>query len=271
MRSAFSLVELSIVLVILGLLAGGILGGQSLMHAAELRATTTQLSHYHSAVMTFRDKYFAIPGDMTNATQFWGDNDSFCADAAIADGTPGTCNGNGSGYIEAPNAGAPYNQGQNGSAEKYQFWVQLAYAGLIEGSYTGIDSGCGSFGWCAVAGENSPASKYGNNTVIDMNGYFGSYAAAYSYYFPELNGVNRFTIRRNNNVGGGDSGVMPPEDAWNMDTKLDDGKPARGKFRVGSHSQIAGDCTLAASDTDYDAGYALEVTELTCAPTYIVQ
>ncbi|MFZ4542126.1 MAG: type II secretion system protein [Rickettsiales bacterium] len=40
--SAFSLVELSIVLVILGLLVGGILSGQALIHAAELRAVVTE-------------------------------------------------------------------------------------------------------------------------------------------------------------------------------------------------------------------------------------
>ena len=72
MRSGFSLVELSIVLVILGLLTGGILAGQNLIRAAELRSVTTQFQNYHAAVMTFRDKYFALPGDMANAEDFWG-------------------------------------------------------------------------------------------------------------------------------------------------------------------------------------------------------
>ena len=72
MKKAFSLVELSIVLVILGLLVGGILTGQSLIRAAELRSVTTEFSQYQTAVMTFRDKYFAIPGDMKNARDFWG-------------------------------------------------------------------------------------------------------------------------------------------------------------------------------------------------------
>ena len=66
----FSLVELSIVLVILGLLIGGILTGQSLIRAAELRSVTTQYQGYVTAVNTFRDKYFALPGDMPNAIDF---------------------------------------------------------------------------------------------------------------------------------------------------------------------------------------------------------
>ena len=71
-RYGFSLVELSIVLVILGLLVGGVLTGQSLIRAAELRSVSTEYSRYVASVHTFRDKYFALPGDMTNATQFWG-------------------------------------------------------------------------------------------------------------------------------------------------------------------------------------------------------
>ena len=78
---AFSLVELSIVLVILGLLTGGILAGQSLIRAAELRAVTTEYQRYVAAVQTFRDKYMALPGDMPNAIAFWG----------AAHATPATC------------------------------------------------------------------------------------------------------------------------------------------------------------------------------------
>jgi prepilin-type N-terminal cleavage/methylation domain-containing protein len=77
-KSAFSLVELSIVLVILGLLVGGVLAGQSLIRAAQLRAVTAQVGQYAAASKTFRDKYFALPGDLPNATSFWPVNPSGC-------------------------------------------------------------------------------------------------------------------------------------------------------------------------------------------------
>ena len=77
---AFSLVELSIVLVILGLLVGGILAGQSLIHAAELRAVSSEYQRYRTAIYAFRDKYLGLPGDITTATNFWG----------AADGSTGT-------------------------------------------------------------------------------------------------------------------------------------------------------------------------------------
>lgn len=61
MRRAFSLVELSIVLVILGLLVGGILAGRALIHASELRGVHTEFNQYKTAVMAFRNKYLLYP------------------------------------------------------------------------------------------------------------------------------------------------------------------------------------------------------------------
>src|ERR1700712_5143764 len=82
-QHGFSLVELSIVLVILGLLVGGVLSGQSLIRAAELRSVTTEYQRYTTAVGTFRDKYFALPGDMNNAASFgWKDG----AGSSVANG-----------------------------------------------------------------------------------------------------------------------------------------------------------------------------------------
>ena len=130
MKHAFSLVELSIVLVILGLLTGGILTGQSLIRASELRSVTTEYQRYITATQTFRDKYFALPGDMNNATRFWGDDNAACADAAIPNGTPGTCNGNGNGGLEWAGASA--------TGERFQFWKHLSLAGVIEGTYSGL-------------------------------------------------------------------------------------------------------------------------------------
>src|SRR6187399_2125428 len=96
----FSLVELSIVLVILGLLTGGILAGQSLIRAAELRAVSTEYSKFVTAGRSFRDKYFALPGDMANATSFWGTAVT-CPGKVTADARTDarTCNGDGTGQI----------------------------------------------------------------------------------------------------------------------------------------------------------------------------
>ncbi len=59
----FTLIEMSIVLVIIGLIVGGVLAGQSLISAAAVRAQINQIASYNAAVNTFRDKYGGIPGD----------------------------------------------------------------------------------------------------------------------------------------------------------------------------------------------------------------
>ena len=60
----FTLIEMASVLVIIGLIVGGILVGQSLIKAAEVRSEVTQMEKFQTAVNTFRDKYGYLPGDI---------------------------------------------------------------------------------------------------------------------------------------------------------------------------------------------------------------
>ncbi|MFZ4542239.1 MAG: type II secretion system protein [Rickettsiales bacterium] len=128
-RRAFTLVELSIVLVIVGLLIGGILVGQTLIHAGELRRETVTIDQIKTGLLAFKDKYMGLPGDISNATQFWGaadGNDGLGTDCYIAVGAgTSTCNGNGDGLLE---------QG----TENYRMWQQLVVAGFFKGTFTGV-------------------------------------------------------------------------------------------------------------------------------------
>lgn len=160
--SAFSLVELSIVLVILGLLVGGVLSGQSLIRAAELRSVTSEYSKWHSAAHAFRDKYFALPGDMPNATAFWGaldiDGNGLGSNCRGESSGLATCNGDGDGAI--CQSGTCTSQ----TYEAMLFWKHLANAGLIEGTYSGsFASGtqtiCNSSTDQLLAGCNTPKSR----------------------------------------------------------------------------------------------------------------
>lgn len=246
-NSGFSLVELSIVLVILGLLTGGILGGQALIKAAELRSVTTEFNTWLTAVNTFKGKYFQLPGDMNNATQFWGraDNGTFsgqCADPDDDEGTgTQTCNGDGNGSVVT-------------DSEELRFWQHLANAGLINGEFTGV-GGSGGVSH-AVAGENIPRAKYNNGAWgTDNEGDSAGNTQEFAYNYGHV-----FVLGAPDAAGEADSDLFNPEDLWNVDTKMDDGKPGRGKVMVHDWN----DCTDASSATDNDADYLLDDEEIDC-------
>ncbi len=262
MLRAFSLVELSIVLVILGLLTGGILAGQSLIRAAELRSIVTDFQRYTTAANTFRDKYMATPGDMREATRFWNRqvNAAHCATnitPAATVTTPGVCDGNGNGEVTWPGAASQ-------SGEMFQFWRQLALAGMIEGSYTGLAQSGGAHD--SVAGTNVPQSKISNAA---FNAYFYGFQIG-SPDFYEVNIGNAFLFGGFVLNSSFYAPILKPEDAWGIDTKLDDGKPARGKIiaRYWNNLCAAADDGTHASN-DLNASYKVSDTTNQCALFFI--
>ncbi len=234
--NAFSLVELSIVLVILGLLVGGVLSGQSLIRAAELRSVTASYNNYATAVRAFQDKYFALPGDIANITQFWGSAGGTGADTACYTAQTAaainTCNGNGDGAIR---------DSAFTFSERFTVWKHLSNAGLIEGNYTGVSAGApGSY--TVVPGSNAPAAKL-------ANGYFD---IVYVLNAPAFNFAGSiFNVNVVAIYGTSSSfGILKPEEAWNIDTKMDDGNPVYGKaFATKKTGSVGTDCTTSDADS----------------------
>jgi prepilin-type N-terminal cleavage/methylation domain-containing protein len=122
----FTLIEMSIVLVIIGLLVGGVLVGQTLILSAQIKAFGSTVAQLDTAVNTFRGKYDCLPGDCANATTFFGGGCTMPWDGTISH--IGTCNGNGDGDIYSL---APGNDAPNGGQENAYFFQQLVLAGLI--------------------------------------------------------------------------------------------------------------------------------------------
>ncbi|MAR55613.1 MAG: hypothetical protein CMM93_00365 [Rickettsiales bacterium] len=262
MRLAFSLVELSIVLVILGLLTGGILTGQSLIRAAELRSVTTEFQRYQAAVQSFRDKYFSLPGDMRNATDFWGAAHATAATCLTTVGTgTQTCNGNGNGKIDDPAAATPAQYG-----EAFTFWQHLANAGLIEGTYSGRNAGS-VHQLNSIIGVNVPSGKLSNagwgiNNRSLAEAYFDS-----ERYITDYGNMMVY--------GGGNTNSLPvnyiftPEEAWNIDSKIDDGKPAYGKVIArGWNDKCGTSAAGATSATNLNAVYRLSDTSILCSLSF---
>lgn len=249
-RRGFSLVELSIVLVILGLLVGGVLSGQSLIRAAELRSTIADYTRYTTAVQSFRDKYFALPGDMTNATAFWGVRAGTGSDVTChqtINTTTGTCNGNGDGRID-------FIAGDSATlGERFAAWQHLARAGLIEGSYTGASASASAY--VQSPGITDPKGKIANSFFT-----FGH------IYGPVSGDTNVYDGSYNKNfisVVSNGAPSLKPEEAWNIDTKLDDGRPSTGAaFTWKSTSVWLPGCTT--TDVVATAAYALTSSGKLC-------
>lgn len=132
-QRGFTLVEIAIVLVIIGLLLGGILKGQELVTAARVRNFADQAAGVQAAYYGFIDRYRAVPGDMLG-TQVCG---------AIGNVVPG-CPAAGVGGVAA-------NQGGNGQIDAGNFgeaaavWAHMTAAGFLQGNYSGVAANAAAY------------------------------------------------------------------------------------------------------------------------------
>ena len=133
-QQGFTLIEIAIVLVIIGLLLGGVLKGQELITSARVRNVISTQDGIKAAYFGFLDRYRALPGDYN---------------AAIAN-IPGcaTCtNGNNNGQIRYIAAGDAID-------EPNSVWEHLSKAGFITGSYVYAAG-------AAATAASTPTNPYG--------------------------------------------------------------------------------------------------------------
>ena len=145
-QQGFTLIEIAIVLVIIGLLLGGVLKGQELITSARVRNLISTQDGIKAAYFGFLDRYRALPGDYTTAT---------------TNITGATQNGNGNGRVEM--AATPVS----GSApeENILAWEHISRAGFMNGTYT----------FNATAGTaTSPTNPYGVLMDITYDGLYGA-------------------------------------------------------------------------------------------------
>ncbi len=244
--AGFTLIELSIVLVIIGLIVGGVLVGQDLIRAASVRAQITQIEKLNTAVNTFYGKYQALPGDLnqTTATTF-----GFAARGS------GEGEGDGNGIIEGNNAGGGAYGWTLGNGETGMFFVDLTSANgqnlnLIDGGFsTATPSNTSNYYISSTQMSlYFPAAKIGNSSV----------------YVYSNNGVNYYGVASYTSYGiyaGGCANFGPAfsvKQAYEIDRKMDDGLPQSGNVQDVWASGCAvyniGDSTSPSSSTCADQG-----------------
>lgn len=222
-KLGFTLIELSIVLVIVGLLAGGVLVGRDLIHQAELRGDVGALDKINAGVMTFRNKYNCMPGDCFNAANFF----SFA----------GITNGNGNSRIESNYAGDGCDAGESSTNGRYngtevaQAHAQLAAANLA--SYGVFDPTSATLNIAQV----TPRLKTGGNFMLRPECTYNGTSdqcmtnGRHTYRLGVFDRNNQSIAKTMNEYDADNDYAInyyTPLDAYSLDAKLDDGNAASG-------------------------------------------
>lgn len=218
----FTLVELSIVIVIIGLIVAGIVAGQSLIKQAQLRTIISDLEKYVAATNAFRLQYDAIPGDMSNAYSYFSAAAN-CDNGIISGSNVSNCNGNGNGTI--------------GFWESVKTWFHLKQAGIIEGSFSGVND-------TTMLPEGPiSGSVYGMGNDIDNEVNNGTNGVVIGKVYPGFIHLDR-------------NGLFTPQEAQSIDAKIDDGIAHSGTVwgDPGNDTELGGNgtnCTTASPNSDY--------------------
>jgi prepilin-type N-terminal cleavage/methylation domain-containing protein len=235
-RSAFSLIELSIVLIIIGLLIAGITGGASLIKSSELRSAMGEARGYSVAVNAFYTQFDAYPGDFKTLISA---NDTA---------------GDGNGFIEFTNGTA---------SEGYEAFRDLYTVGAITSNVTATT------GTTMIASSDaaSPGADFPSSKIANTGWIFDSSEDTEKHNYVVLtaavaatsgaSSTNTFTETGTSVAFGG---ALTPTDALSIDTKSDDSKSTTGEVRA------LGDTTCHDGSAATPAGtYAVATTTKTCA------
>jgi prepilin-type N-terminal cleavage/methylation domain-containing protein len=235
-RSGFTLVELTITLAIIGLIAGGVMAGQAFIQAGNLRALTSDMTLYQRAILQFRNDFGGWPGDFAKATTYWGTAGGTGSDATCygldKSAMKETCNGNGDSFIATVNPATAVND----ALEPYLAWQHLANADLIGGSYTGKTANTGGYG--TIAGVNTPVGRMPTSTFVmrHLNNAYttGAYcptsdATYYDGCYGLIMQVGNGRQPTNFNPG---SSFITGAEMSSIDKKIDDNMPGFGQIRA---------------------------------------
>ena len=246
-NTGFTLVEISVVLVIVALVAGGIVIGRELLRAAELKSVISDIGRIQTAINSFKTKYSYLPGDFPKAEKYWG-SDTSCPSSADDDAVPKTvtCNGDGNNRLNSPGWAECGVLASGYQQEAYRLWQHLSNAGLFPGLYNGVN-GPGSVRH-GILGTNIPRGSKLDNVGYQMMNFEGTMPAegggqSGHVWENQYNHVLFIGMEdKTNNCREPNEPFLSAAEAHDFDAKIDDGKPSEGKlvsYRIAIHPTCA--------------------------------
>lgn len=197
---AFSLIELSIAIIIISLLIFVVSSADNLKSQAKLTKIIQEFQAIEADIYSFKTTYNALPGDMTNAYNYWQNE---CAN--IAD----NCNGNGDRLIN-------YNTDGNDDIESFRAWQHLQLADIKSDFYATGTSLLGE----AIIGSNIPTSA-----ALESLGYTILNADYSVHYY-----ANYIVLGAAKSGEYANGGGLTSLQAYHIDKKIDDTHPLKGNY-----------------------------------------
>lgn len=283
-KSAFSLIELSIVLIIIGLLIAGITGGASLIKSAELRAAASEARGYQVAVNGFFSLYNQMPGDLSKPIS----GSTIYAGPATGQGE----NGKIQYYADDVQGTVCYTTNSNSAAvacnsESVAAWKQLIATGTIDSTLALTFL---TVGQSQIPGLDMPASKikfagwhFDYRNMVGAAGDYSKDSEASAMiqeggaFLPQnvvvLTGattaVTSDATTLVNGATNAATAALTGSDAFSLDAKVDDGKANAGKVRGLNPNAVDGSCYVASTTNVADYVVSSQTAKV-CAMTFQV-
>jgi prepilin-type N-terminal cleavage/methylation domain-containing protein len=254
--AAFTLMEMAVVLVIIGLMSGSVILGTNVVRSQQINQVLEDAGTYRNAMSLFETSYSSLPGDFSGAVAVWGavGGGASCATPATDtdDGGKKTCDGDDDGTIESSNY------------ESFRAFQQMMAAGLIAGRYTGVYVTGGTT--YAVPGTNSPVGAVKNSTYF-LDSY-GDLTSDTDRYDGDYNNVLIYGLKTTNSYP--TTAAITAKEAYMIDAKEDDGYPGFGNilsWKPAFHANCSSSAT--ASSATYYKNSTSDVCGLFFLNTYV--
>lgn len=249
-KSAFTLVELAIVLIIIGLITGGVIGAQSLIESAKRQSVIKDISNFKIAISAFRLEYGALPGDFDEAEDYWG--------------TDNTANGNNNKRIVY----------EHPAVEEIGIWNHLGLAKLIpqefEDFYSNTYDGTEpekTLPLGAITGTYWALDVYLTHSGWSSSSFYNSPSIALILPIASQSGSGAF-------YGNSKLPSTTAKFAHGIDKKIDDGEPFYGNVGAlgytGGLNTATTDCH-SSSGNNPNVSYNLTSKSVACAPIFKLQ